>query len=265
MKELEKVLRIREKELEKLIGIVSEELKGAPTEKLRISTCRNTVQYYLSSPEINRTYKNGKYITHEHEEIAKKIAQRDYDIRLMKRASVELEQVRKLISINQKGLEGVYENENKYRKKLINPYVLPNEIYVSKWMEEEYKGLPFAEGVAEIYTNKGERVRSKSEKIIADYLYDNNIAYKYEKPILLNNTIVHPDFTILDVENRREIYWEHFGLMDDIEYSRKAVQKIDSYIKEGLMPGERFIATYETSRNIIDTRVIKKIVECYFC
>ena len=40
-----------------------------------------------------------------------------------------------------------------------------------KWYEEEYQGKEFKEGTPLILTEKGERVRSKSEKILADYFY----------------------------------------------------------------------------------------------
>ena len=74
-----------------------------------------------------------------------------------------------------------------------------------KWYEEEYHGKEFKEGVPVILTEKGERVRSKSEKIIADYFYRKNILYKYEKPLYLNGYgIVYPDFTLLSRKQERK-------------------------------------------------------------
>ena len=50
----------------------------------------------------------------------------------------------------------------------------------------------------EIYTERGERVRSKSEKIIADKLFLQNIPYHYERPIYLKGFgMVYPDFCCL--------------------------------------------------------------------
>ena len=64
-----------------------------------------------------------------------------------------------------------------------------------------------------ICTIKGELVRSKSEAIIANFLYTNNIEYSYEKiyPNLMDeNKIYKPDFTLnLAGEN---VYLEYFGL-----------------------------------------------------
>lgn len=54
---------------------------------------------------------------------------------------------------------------------------------MEQWVAQEYQGKEFQKGTAVILTQKGERVRSKSEKILADYFYQHNIPYKYEKPL----------------------------------------------------------------------------------
>ena len=79
---------------------------------------------------------------------------------------------------------------------------------VTKWNEEEYQGKGFQEGTAVILTEKGERVRSKSEKILADLFYKRNIPYKYEKPLYLKEYgTIYPDFTFLSKRFGQEIYW----------------------------------------------------------
>ena len=100
-----------------------------------------------------------------------------------------------------------------------------------QWCSKEYEGLPFKEDSPELYTDRGERVRSKSEVIIANLMAKENIPYKYECPLYLNGFgTVHPDFTALNVRERKEYYWEHLGMMEDPEYSEKAVRKISAYI-----------------------------------
>ena len=48
------------------------------------------------------------------------------------------------------------------------------------------------------YTKKGEYVRSKSEKILADMFYDLNIPYEYECQLILRNGYeYYPDFTFI--------------------------------------------------------------------
>ena len=111
------------------------------------------------------------------------------------------------------------------RRKLIDPLVLSDEEYVNRWIGMPYEKKPFEEGLAMIYTNRGERVRSKSEKIIADQLLKEGIPYRYECPIQLGQTIIYPDFTVLNKKTHKEFYLEHFGMMDDQNYCNKLKQK----------------------------------------
>ena len=93
---------------------------------------------------------------------------------------------------------------HKERQLLVTPIEPTWNQLLMKWYEEEYQGKEFKEGIPVILTEKGERVRSKSEKIIADYLYRKNILYKYEKPLYLNGYgIVYPDFYITFQKNRK--------------------------------------------------------------
>ena len=115
-----------------------------------------------------------------------------------------------------------------------------------------------------ILTEKGERVRSKSEKILADYFYRKNILYKYEKPLHLKGYgTVYPDFTFLSRKTYREIYWEHEGMMDKQDYARAAVRKIESYQINHIYPGERLIITFETEQNILNSKIIENLIEKY--
>ena len=107
-------------------------------------------------------------------------------------------------------------------------------------------------------------MRSKSEKILSDYFYRKNIPYKYEKPLLLKGYgIVYPDFTFLSKRTRKEIYWEHEGRMDDPEYARTAIKKIQTYEDNGIYVGDRLILTFETETTILNTKDIERNVRRY--
>lgn len=84
----------------------------------------------------------------------------------------------------------------------------------------------------EVYTIKKELVKSKGEAIIANFLFCNNIDYKYEKiypQILENKRIYKPDFT-LNLAGE-EIYIEYFGLSTYTKDTLNRYQKIKK-IKE---------------------------------
>ena len=49
-----------------------------------------------------------------------------------------------------------------------------------EWYRREYKGKEFQEGVPVIITEKGERVRSKTEKMLADFFYRKEISICFD-------------------------------------------------------------------------------------
>lgn len=69
-------------------------------------------------------------------------------------------------------------------------------------------------------TEKGEKVKSKAEKRIADYLYSNSFRYAYEKPALARGIwvfhykISNPDFYLPDFD----VYVEYWGLLNARDY-----------------------------------------------
>lgn len=152
------------------------------------------------------------------------------------------------------------EKLNIAKKELINMPVVTDEIYIQQWKEQEYKGVSFTDDYPEYYTRQGLRVRSKSEVIIADILDEAGIPFLYEKPLKTKTGVTHPDFTVLDISKRREIYWEHFGMMDDIDYRNNAFLKIKNYEASGFYQHDSMIWTFETSRYPINTKEIRKMI-----
>ena len=51
--------------------------------------------------------------------------------------------------------------------------------------------------------------------------------------------------------------------MDDPEYARKAIRKIETYEKNGILPGKNLILTFETSRDVLDMNIVQKLVREY--
>lgn len=128
----------------------------------------------------------------------------------------------------------------------------------------QYEGKIFEEGTAVIYTNRGERVRSKSEKIIADMLSLKGVPYRYEAPFAMRGIgTVYPDFTVLNINNREELLWEHFGMMDNKEYCVRTLRKIESYQKNGVFLGKNLIVTFETSQYPLETETIERNITEY--
>ena len=183
----------------------------------------------------------------------------------MKLVKARLAQIKRITKdYSEDEIEQIYLRESDKRKNLICPAEPTWEQQLENWMSEEYKGKAYKEGIPVILTEKGERVRSKSEKILADYFYRKNIPYKYERPLYLKGFgIIYPDFTFFSRKRNQEIYWEHDGRMGDPVYVQNAILKIQAYEDNDIYPGERLILTYETEKTVLDTRKIEKIVERY--
>jgi len=110
----------------------------------------------------------------------------------------------------------------------------------------------------------GNFLRSKSEAIIDMFLYYNQLPYRYEAALTLDKSTIYPDFTIRHPKTGAIIYWEHFGLMDDPSYCRKALSKLSLYTSHGIIPSINLITTYETKSNPLSSDMIEKIVKHYF-
>ncbi len=263
MSDLREALLKQQEEMEQLIECTAEAIRTAPEGFLRIKHNNKRNEYYHKLRKNGENCKAGKYIRKENIKLARSLAQKSYDKELLSVAKKNLAQIQRFLNCYQPdALEEVYCKLGSHRREIVNPRILSKEKFLERWENMIYKGKGFEEGVAEIYTNKGERVRSKSEKIIADMLLNAGIPYRYEYPVYLKGFgTVYPDFTVLNVKERKEIYWEHFGMMDNPDYCEKALCKIDTYIKNGIIPGDRLMITHETLKQPIKTFNIDKIIK----
>lgn len=260
--ELGSVFRDRLKYLTGLEQNIRKALKKAPEGTLRINRINGCPQYYLrSSPKDT----NGRYIPVKKMNLVRQLAQKAYDLKALSAVRKEAASIRRFISSYPgETLEEVYDSLRAERKELVIPLVETDAMFVQNW---EDVSLSTGAGYAvrsEFYTERGERVRSKSEVLIADTLYRNNIPYRYEYPLYLEGiSTVYPDFTILNVRTRKEFIWEHNGMMDDPEYAEKAVRKICAYELGGYHAGENLILTYETSGQPLNLKLLKNTIKRY--
>ncbi|MBQ8821689.1 MAG: hypothetical protein IJZ82_03520 [Lachnospiraceae bacterium] len=265
MKTVELMLCKEKAQLERNVQQVKMRLQNAPEGQLRISKKRKGVEYYYKNSDISN--QNGRYVRKEERDLVKGIAQRDYDINVLKHAEERIKAIESFLKkYKATSQEEVSKKTNDYRKSLLDNYVMSDEEYIKQWQEVTYQGKAFAEDAPEIITERGERVRSKSEKIIADKMYMLGIPYRYEYPLaLIGNVKVYPDFTILRMPEREEVYLEHFGLMDNSDYVDNMIFKMKTYEKNGIYLGVNFFMTYETGREPLNTRMLDAFLKKLFC
>ena len=92
------------------------------------------------------------------------------------------------------------------------------------------------------------------------------IPYRYEYPLILEENIkIYPDFTILRMPMREEVYLEHFGMMDDANYVNTVICKLSTFERNGIYLGINLFMTYETSKKSLNTRVLDEFIKELFC
>jgi exodeoxyribonuclease V alpha subunit len=100
-------------------------------------------------------------------------------------------------------------------------------------------------------------VRSKSEVIISNMLFERDIAFEYEKPLYAKDGSFYlPDFTITWRGER--FFWEHLGLLVRDDYRRKWEMKQAWYAKH--FP-EKLVITEESGNLSLEA---KKLIETHF-
>jgi len=218
-------------------------------------------RYYLREKSSD---KMGVYLKSDQEKTKKTYAEKKYYKELLKRIENEIKVLKKIENIYpEDSIISTYKSFGPAIKRLIEPLNIDNESFAKIWESEPYKGLGFDENdTSSHYSERHERMRSKSEVLIANALTLRNIPYKYECPIYLpNGQKLYPDFTILDVKSRKVKYWEHLGRMGDMTYVSKNIWKLDEYKKQGIRMGINLFLTYENGINAISTDDILCTIE----
>ena len=257
--DVQSVIRMRIQFLDKLIREKTQAIQDAPPGKLRIDWRSGTPQfYYRSSKEM----REGKYITKDRYGLVKVLSQKDYDEKVLKAALRERNTLEKVLEhFPKNSVDEIYGLLSKYRQNMVIPVEKTDSAYIEEWNAREFTGKGFAPNEPELITDRGERVRSKSELIIANILYQEKIPYRYEYPLTLQGVgLVYPDFTVLNVRRRKELIWEHQGRMDDPVYVDHAVMKVQSFILNGYYPGEDLILTAETGKRPLNVQIVKALI-----
>ena len=257
-------LRDEIKERTDLISSLSkkaeEKLSGFPEERIKIKHYKNGTYFYLVDRDNNE-----KYLSKDNKDLIRTLLQKKYIEEVFKLSLRELKALNKIRHVYPDVIaEEIYESLDETSKEYIKPIVPTDEQFITNWLNRSYKKKIIRDDVPVYITMKGERVRSKSEQIIADRLYVKGIPYKYECPIKVGDEIIHPDFTILRVSDRKILYLEHCGKMNDAGYIDDMIDRSRKYALEGIMQGDRLFYTFESSFKPLDVRVIDKMIDELF-
>lgn len=255
-------LKERKRTIEGLLSYLRRQIAHAPLGYLRLNKHKQRYQYYQVRQKGDT---KGVYLRRDKDSVAVKLAQKDYNIRLSEELAEQLKVIDRFLGdFKPEKVGQIYNALHPERQKMVTPLYPDEEKFVTDWQNKPYRRKAFAPGAAEYYTAKGERVRSKSEIMIADTLNRFGVPYRYEYPMNVEGLgVVHPDFNCLNKRTRQEYFWEHNGMMGNPDYSRYAVNKIEKYMLAGLMPGSSLILTFETEATPLSARIIELQIKNY--
>lgn len=239
----------RRENLEKEIAQIRKELARMPKGSLIFNNNQLYHQKVKDNGERERTY-----IRQSDSEIAEKLARKAY----LRTALLDKENEKKCLDHFIKYREPrdfgkLLGMDSPYRELLVEP----------AWDREEYDRNPDYPENLIIPTTKGDLVRSKSEALIANALYELNIPYRYEQLLETEFCPIYPDFTVKKPGGNKLIRWEHFGKIDDEEYRGKVGRKLVTYMASGFVPGQDLIMTFEDKMHPLTIGEVQAMIEHY--
>ena len=249
--DLQEELEWLEKQMDQTIRELEKLKKKVPESyRLRVAKHRDSYQYFLRT---RGKEKNGTYLNKKNRDKAVNIAQMEYDKALIPVLQEAIEDLKRCMELLDNPFLHAEEQLNPGKRALIQIPYETDESFIARWMKQEYEPMGFNEEGPIYVTRNGLRVRSKTEILIAEMLDEFQIPFLYEKPLQLNTGLVRPDFTLLNLRERSEVYWEHFGMMDDPEYLAHALRKLRSYENSGFYQPDSVVWTFETGFYPINT------------
>lgn len=255
------ILTVTIKNEKSLLKKVRQYMGRFPQMKILWRKSHNTTQFFERIKNEEGCFKD-RYIKRSESAFLHKALQRKYyekaDDVLVKRVEC-LEQAQRLLENNE--LEKVFLKFPPKAQQYIDPIVPTFDQLSEEWQKEDT--LHPRDTRHQELTQKGDYVISKSEKIIADRLYQLGIPYHYEKPMRVGRTEVLPDFTVLSRRDKKTYIWEHFGMMDSDTYQESYVYKKNNYTKFGVFEGEMLLTSCESKSMPLDVEAIERIIKKY--
>ena len=246
--------------LTKSIEDIEKKNQTFPDGRINVRVHQHRSYYYLDGGKSK-----DRYLTRKDAALIEQLIQKDYLNKVLKDAKTEQKAILKMLELYPETVaKDVYDSLSEGRKKYATPINICDDAFAQKWMNTPYKRKPFKKDMPEFYTTKGERVRSKSEIIIADRLRANGIPYRYECPLKVGKKIIHPDFTILRMSDRKILYHEHCGKMDDPNYIEDMLTRGKDYSLENILLGDRLFYTFESDTTPLDVAMLDMLIKRHY-
>ena len=256
------------RELEMLVSQLEQRLNNRIDGKLCLGSSNGYFKYYLRRKDAPEGTPKKQYLGKKDLDIARQLAQQEYEKQLLKTAKSLLRKAKeRTVVFDDHPLQEVYDSLHEARKALVTPLVISDDEYARRWLDQSFEPGYFSKDAPIFLSGKKERVRSKSEKIIADKYSGRDIPYLYERPLNLKDEkriiTLRPDFTLLNKRTRQVFYHEHFGMIDRPDYAEQCLKKLDLYAANGIFPGDNLLITMESSNYPFNERYLDLIIDTY--
>ena len=254
---------IRMDELEAIIGKVEEKLKNETQMQIWTGKHGKTFQYcaIYKDPEAGTIRR--RYINKTKKDKLRKALQAEYlfkTLPLLKRCKKALKSF--ILNYDFLKIINLYQKMPQSKKEFVTPLIYDDKSFAERWQSQVYEPKPVS--VDTFTTHKNEKVRSKSENLIANLLYQKNVPYHYEYPLKLKNGVtVHPDFYCLNRRTRQAFYWEHFGMMTSRDYANDFVQRLSQYSQNNIFPGKNLLITTESDTHPLNTKDAERLINTF--
>ncbi|MBO7348631.1 MAG: hypothetical protein J6U27_01590 [Spirochaetales bacterium] len=282
--------------LDELHHLIESMLGDYSEESLVMRNSKGITRFFKK--EKNGTY---TYLSASNNKEISQFAQKRYLRELKKVAKREIAQLEKCLIILNSEKDGisdineVYDSLPEALKPFVKPLSLSDDDYATQWQEGNLvvkrKRIHAEDDYHKFKTIRGDYVGSKSEAIIADRLFVNNIPYHYEvaftpeaepdssRPVFdaygrlvgfdaigfnpTDRDTLHPDFYVLNKRTRKAYFWEHLGRLSDPKYCTDNLNRMVRIIDAGYTIGEEILITHEDSYNPLRLESIDEIIDKY--
>ncbi|MBR5356369.1 MAG: hypothetical protein IK121_05565 [Lachnospiraceae bacterium] len=237
------------KEIEKCRNAI----KYAPPGKLEIYKNRSNTKWYVK-PDIGEA----RYISKSEDKLASELALKRVETERLKLYEKELHALELFLN-HVPTQEQIFKSTELQTK--FSSLVLPGKQIKTSWADDPFASNPaFPENLKHKSPSK-HLLRSKSECLIDMQLFYRKIPFRYENQLIIDGQVHYPDFTFYKESTGEFRYWEHFGMMDDPKYRKRALEKEEFYYSHDFFPCENIYFTYETSDSPITIPTIDKIID----
>lgn len=150
----------------------------------------------------------------------------------------------KIYNIEYKSIESMYE-------------VIPNStswLTAEKW--NELKSDCSIPNDNEYYYN-GINYRSRIEMLFAEAATELGLSFKSDAKIYLSNGPINPDFSFVFPEFNRTIFFEVLGMLDNLQYVNRNIEKMKYYSIANILPGRDLFILGASKNYVPNSRTMK--------